>query len=164
MDYQPVLAAKAASQKPAGWPRLNAGALPLGVMVFALLDDFVNLKNLHIQHDGKNPCHREAAATCTYRRTLGTSIEILTTHGRKLTATVNLDTKILLNEVCTSQTHKSEKQFYFNPSDRFLNTKYVIAEFDNHDSLAFDSFAAKATLQYLHWYLIQNWYCITWLE
>jgi hypothetical protein len=39
-------------------------------MVFALLDDFVNLKNLHIQHDGKNPCHPQAAATCTYRRTL----------------------------------------------------------------------------------------------
>jgi len=68
--YQPVLAAKAASQKPAGWPRLNAGALPLGVMVFALLDDFMNLKNLLIQYDGKNPCHRQAAATCTYRRTL----------------------------------------------------------------------------------------------
>jgi hypothetical protein len=40
-------------------------------MVFALLGDFVNLKNLHIQYDGKNPCHRQAAATCTYRRTLG---------------------------------------------------------------------------------------------
>jgi len=39
-------------------------------MVFALLDDFVNLKNLHIQHDGKNSCHPQAAATCTYRRTL----------------------------------------------------------------------------------------------
>jgi len=70
--YQPVQAASAASQKPAGWPRLNAGALPLGVMVFALLDDFVNLKNLHIQNEGKNPCHPQAAATCTYRRTLGT--------------------------------------------------------------------------------------------
>jgi len=70
--YQPVLAAKAAFQKPAGWPRLNAGALSPGVMVFAFLDDFVNLKNLHIQNDGKNPCHRYAAATCTYRRTLGT--------------------------------------------------------------------------------------------
>jgi hypothetical protein len=32
-------------------------------MVFAFLDDFVNLKNLHIQHDGKNPCHPQAAAT-----------------------------------------------------------------------------------------------------
>jgi hypothetical protein len=32
-------------------------------MVFALLDDFVNLKNLHIQHEGKNPCHHQAAAT-----------------------------------------------------------------------------------------------------
>jgi len=53
-----------------GWPRLNAGALPPGVMVFALLDDSVNLKNLHIQHEGKNPCHPQAAATCTYRRTL----------------------------------------------------------------------------------------------
>jgi hypothetical protein len=39
-------------------------------MVFALLYDFVNLKNRHIQHDGKNPCHPQAAATCTYRRTL----------------------------------------------------------------------------------------------
>jgi hypothetical protein len=39
-------------------------------MVFALLNDFVNLKNLHIQPDGKNPCHPQAAATCTYRRTL----------------------------------------------------------------------------------------------
>jgi len=68
--YQPVLAANAASQKPAGWPRLNAGALPLGVMVFALLDDFMNLGNLHIQYDGKNPCHREAVGNCTYRRTL----------------------------------------------------------------------------------------------
>jgi len=58
---------------PEGWPRLNAGALPLGVMVFALLDDFMNLGNLHIQHDGKNPCHLQAAATCTYRRTLGIS-------------------------------------------------------------------------------------------
>jgi len=54
-----------------GWPRLNAGALPKGVMVFALLDDFVNLGNLHIKHGGKNSCHRQAAATCTYRRTLG---------------------------------------------------------------------------------------------
>jgi len=27
VDYQPVLAAKAASQKPAGWPRLKAEAL-----------------------------------------------------------------------------------------------------------------------------------------
>jgi len=71
--YQPVLAANAASQKPAGWPWLNAGALPLGVMVFALLDDFVNLKNLHINREGKNSCHRDAAATCTYRRTLGAS-------------------------------------------------------------------------------------------
>jgi len=44
----------------------------------------------------------------------------------------------------TSQTHKSEKQFYFNPSDRFLNTKYVIAEFDSCFFCAFDSFAAKA--------------------
>jgi len=70
VDYQPVLAANAAYQKPAGWPRLNAGALPPGVMVFALLDDFMNLKNLQIQHDGKNSCHRQAAATCTYRRTL----------------------------------------------------------------------------------------------
>jgi hypothetical protein len=42
--YQPGLAAKAALAKPSGWPRLNAGALPHGVMVFALLDDFVNLK------------------------------------------------------------------------------------------------------------------------
>ena len=48
---------------PEGWPRLNAGALPLGVMVFALLDDFVNLKDLHIQYDSKNSCHRDAAAT-----------------------------------------------------------------------------------------------------
>jgi hypothetical protein len=70
VDYQPGLAASAASQKPAGWPRLNAGALSPGVMVFAFLDDFVNLKNLHIKHDGKNSCHRQAAATCTYRRTL----------------------------------------------------------------------------------------------
>jgi hypothetical protein len=61
--YQPGLAASAASQKPTGWPRLNAGALPQGVMVFALLDDFVNLGNLHIKHDGKNPCHPQAAAT-----------------------------------------------------------------------------------------------------
>ena len=43
---------------------------PPGVMVFALLDDFVNLKNLHIQNEGKNPCHPQTAATCTYRRTL----------------------------------------------------------------------------------------------
>ena len=70
VDYQPVLAAKVASQKPAGWPRLNAGALPPGVMVFAFLDHFMNLKNLHIHHEGKNPCHPQAAATCTYRRTL----------------------------------------------------------------------------------------------
>jgi len=63
VDYQPALAANAAALKPAGWPRFNAGALPLGVMVFALLDDFVNLKNLHIKHDGKNPCHPQAAAT-----------------------------------------------------------------------------------------------------
>jgi len=55
VDYQPVPAANAASQKPAGWPRLNAGALPPGVMVFALLDDFVNLNHLYIKHDGKNP-------------------------------------------------------------------------------------------------------------
>jgi hypothetical protein len=68
--YQPGLAASTAPAKPAGWPRLNAGALPPGVMVFALLDDFVNLKNLHIKHDCKNACHRDAAATCTYRRTL----------------------------------------------------------------------------------------------
>jgi hypothetical protein len=61
--YRPGFAANGASQKPAGWPRLNAGALPLGVMVFALLDDFVNLKDLHIQYDGKNPCHRDATAT-----------------------------------------------------------------------------------------------------
>ena len=27
-----------------GWPRLNAVALPPGVMVFAFLDDFVNKK------------------------------------------------------------------------------------------------------------------------
>ena len=54
------MAASAASQKPAGWPRLNAGALSQGVMVFALLDDFMNLKNLHIHHEGKNSCHREA--------------------------------------------------------------------------------------------------------
>jgi len=40
-------------------------------MVFALLDNFVNLKNLYIQYDGKNSCHLDAAATCTYRRTLG---------------------------------------------------------------------------------------------
>jgi hypothetical protein len=72
--YQPGLAASAASQKPAGWPRLNAGALPPGVMVFAFLDDFVNLKNLHIKHDGKNACHPQAAATCTYRRTLPASL------------------------------------------------------------------------------------------
>jgi len=32
-------------------------------MVFALLDDFVNLKDLHIQYDGKNPCHPQAAVT-----------------------------------------------------------------------------------------------------
>jgi hypothetical protein len=32
-------------------------------MVFALLDDFVNLGNLHIKHGGKNPCHLKAAAT-----------------------------------------------------------------------------------------------------
>jgi len=70
VDYQPVLAANAASQKPAGWPLLNAGALPHGVMVFALLADFVNLKSLHIQNDSKNPCHREAVGNCTYRRTL----------------------------------------------------------------------------------------------
>jgi len=70
VNYQPVLAANAAAQKPAGWPRLNAGALPPGVMVFASLDDFMNLKNLQIKHDGKNSCHRKAAATCTYRRTL----------------------------------------------------------------------------------------------
>ena len=56
-----------------GWPRLNAGALPHGVMVIALLDDFVNLKNLHIQYDGKNPCHRKSVGNCTYRRTLGAS-------------------------------------------------------------------------------------------
>jgi len=37
--------------------------LPPGVMVFALLDDFVNMKDLHIQHDGKNPCHPQAAPT-----------------------------------------------------------------------------------------------------
>ena len=80
VDYQPVLAANAASQKPAGWPRLNAGALPPGVMVFALLDDFVNLKNLHIQHDCKNPCHLQAAATCTYRRTLAQLFEDETLH------------------------------------------------------------------------------------
>ncbi len=55
-------------------PAERRGA-PTGVMVFALLDDFVNLKNLHIQHDGKNPCHREAAATCTYRRTLAASLK-----------------------------------------------------------------------------------------
>jgi hypothetical protein len=55
---------------PEGWPRLNAGALPPGVMVFAFPDDFMNLKNLHIQHEGKNSCHPHAAATCTYRRTL----------------------------------------------------------------------------------------------
>jgi hypothetical protein len=73
--YQSGLAASTAPAKPAGWPRLNAGALPPGVMVFALLDDFVNLTNLHIKHDGKNPCHREAAATCTYRRTLATSLK-----------------------------------------------------------------------------------------
>ena len=64
------LTAYAAAQKPAGWPRLNAGALPLGVMVFAFLDDFMNLKNLHIQYEGKKPCHPQAAPTCTYRRTL----------------------------------------------------------------------------------------------
>jgi len=40
-------------------------------MVFASLDDFVNLKDLHIQHDDKKPCHRDAAEACTYRRTLG---------------------------------------------------------------------------------------------
>jgi hypothetical protein len=61
--YQPGWAASAAFQKPAGWPQLNAGALPLGVMVFALLDDFMNLGNLHIKHDGKNPCHRDSAPT-----------------------------------------------------------------------------------------------------
>jgi len=71
VDYQPVLTAIAASQKPAGWPRLNAGALPQGVMVFALLDDFVNLKDLQIKHEGKNSCHRDSAATDPYRRTLG---------------------------------------------------------------------------------------------
>jgi len=60
VDYQPDLAASAASQKPAGCPRLNAGALPLGVMVFALLDDFVNLGNLHIKHGGKNSCHPQS--------------------------------------------------------------------------------------------------------
>jgi hypothetical protein len=80
VDYQPVLAAKAASQKPAGWPRLNAGALSPGVMVFAFLDDFVNLKNLHTQHDGKNSCHPQAAATCTYRRTLYTILNENTDH------------------------------------------------------------------------------------
>jgi len=69
--YRPGLAAEAASQKPAGWPQLNAGSLTPGVMVFASLDDFVNLKNLHIQNEGKNPCHPQAAATCTYRQTLG---------------------------------------------------------------------------------------------
>jgi len=31
----------------------------------------MNLKDLHIQYDGKNPCHREAVGNCTYRRTLG---------------------------------------------------------------------------------------------
>jgi hypothetical protein len=61
--YQSGLAASTAPAKPAGWPRLNAGALPPGVMVFALLDDFVNLTNLHIKHDGKNSCHRDAAPT-----------------------------------------------------------------------------------------------------
>ncbi len=29
-------------------------------MVFAILYDFVNLKDIHIQYDGKNPCHHEA--------------------------------------------------------------------------------------------------------
>src|SRR5512133_1871804 len=75
MDYQPVLVANAAYQKPAGWPRLNAGALTHGVMVFALLADFVNLKDLHIQHEGKNPRHPQTAATCTYRRTLATILK-----------------------------------------------------------------------------------------
>jgi hypothetical protein len=51
-------------------PAERRGA-PAGVMVFALLDDFVNLKDLRIKHDGKNPRHHQAAATCTYRRTLG---------------------------------------------------------------------------------------------
>ena len=37
-------------------PAERRGA-PAAVMVFALLDDFVNLGNLHIKHDGKNPCH-----------------------------------------------------------------------------------------------------------
>jgi hypothetical protein len=32
-------------------------------MVFAPLDDFVNLKSLHTQNNSKNPCHRDAAAT-----------------------------------------------------------------------------------------------------
>jgi hypothetical protein len=28
-------------------------------MAFALLDDFVNLKDLHIKQEGKNPCHSD---------------------------------------------------------------------------------------------------------
>ena len=84
------LTAYAAAQKPAGWPRLNAGALPLGVMVFAFLDDFMNLKNLHIQYKGKKPCHPQAAPTCTYRRTLS-PINSMT---MKLIKIVTLNSKI----------------------------------------------------------------------
>jgi len=51
-------------------PSAGFGVPVWRIMVFALPDDFVNLENLHIQHDDKNPCHPLAAATDPYHRTL----------------------------------------------------------------------------------------------
>ena len=42
------------------------------------------------------------------------------------------------------ETYRSEKHFLFNVDERFLNTKFVIAEIDSCFFCAFDSFGAKS--------------------
>jgi len=46
-------------------------------MVFALPDDFVNLKKLHIQNDGKNPCHSEAVGNSPILPNVSCKLDIL---------------------------------------------------------------------------------------
>lgn len=53
-------------------------------------------------------------------------------------------TENLVKRGIVPETHKSERQFLFTPSKRFLNTKFIIAEAGPCFFCAFDSFGAKA--------------------